>query len=227
MVNLEHVVVQGGGQRLDSPHVIGASLRDQAARRPHGQPSIGDLLRPEPLRLLGISLHVSQRIQPEVPRRPIAALPPARGRDAAHGLDERDHHEGRGDVLRMAVPELPERVGLALGRGGLASRRGSEELDLEEARYGEHGDAAVLELGLAEPVEVYADVVDVGQAEGVEANVSGHGAVEERRPVQEGEGSALLGIEGDGRASRWGRGEGGGRSGEEGEGKLHHGCDLG
>jgi len=60
-----------------------------------------------------------------------------------------------------------------------ASQPGAgEELDLQEARHGEHGHAGVLDLGLAEPVEVDPDVVDVGEAEGVEAHVPGHGSVE-------------------------------------------------
>ncbi|EJK71532.1 hypothetical protein THAOC_07017, partial [Thalassiosira oceanica] len=142
------------------------------------------------------------------------------------GLDEHDHDEAGGDVLRVRVPDLPEGVRLALGRGGLASRRGSEELDLDEAQAGEHGHAGVLELGLSEPVEVDSDIVDVGQAEGVESDVTGHGPVEEGRAVHERQGLGLLRdlavklrLLPDAVRSR---GKGGGRAGHG-----QYGCDLG
>mmetsp|Transcript_14795 Transcript_14795/g.32235 ORF Transcript_14795/g.32235 Transcript_14795/m.32235 type:complete len:259 (-) Transcript_14795:55-831(-) len=223
--HLEHVVVQGLGQGLDAAHVVGAALHDEAGGGPHGQPSVGDLLGLEPLGLGGVALHVPQGIQAEVARGAVAALPSAGGGDAGHGLDEGDHDEAGGDVLGVGVPELPERVCLALGRGGLAAGGGPEELHLEEARHGQHGHAPVLELGLAEPVEVDAHVVDVGQAQGVEAHVAGHAAVEERRPVHEWKGLALLGGQRDRRpGGRGGGGEGDGRSGQEGQGgELHHG----
>lgn len=67
---------------------------------------------------------------------------------------------------------------MAFGSGGFAAGGGAEEFDLEEPGDGHHGDAAVFYLGFAEPVEIDSYVVDVGEAEGVEAYVSGHGSVE-------------------------------------------------
>ena len=42
----------------------------------------------------------------------------------------------------------------------------------------QHGHAAVLDLGLAQPVQVDADIVDVGQPQRVETDVTGHGPVQ-------------------------------------------------
>ena len=176
---LEHVVVQRLGDGLDPAHVVRAPLHDQAGRGPHGEPPVGDLLRLQPRRLGGIPLHVPQGVQPEVSGGAVPPRPPGRGGDAGDHLPDPDEEEGGRDVLGVAVPYRPERVRLALdARRGLAAGRGAEELHLEEAGDREHRDAAVLDLGLAEPVEVDADVVDVRQAEGVEADVAGHGAVE-------------------------------------------------
>mmetsp|Transcript_8070 Transcript_8070/g.12776 ORF Transcript_8070/g.12776 Transcript_8070/m.12776 type:complete len:257 (-) Transcript_8070:39-809(-) len=225
VIHLEHVVIQGLSQGFNTSQMIRASLTNQTGRCPHGQPSIRNLLRLKPLGLLGISLQVSQRIQSEITGCPISALPSARRGNSRHGLDEGNHDKSGGDVLRVRVPNLPEGIGLTLQRGGFASGSGSEEFDLDEAGDGEHGHAGVFDFGFAEPVEVDSDIVDVGEAEGVESDVSGHGSVKERRPVQEWKGRALLGIQRNrSPGSRGSRSEGGSRSGKESEGSdFHHG----
>lgn len=43
-----------------------------------------------------------------------------------------------------------------------------------------HNARTVLELGFAEPVQVDADVLDLGETQGVEAHVASHGAVQLR-----------------------------------------------
>mmetsp|Transcript_37146 Transcript_37146/g.77780 ORF Transcript_37146/g.77780 Transcript_37146/m.77780 type:complete len:237 (-) Transcript_37146:93-803(-) len=214
VIHLEHVVVQRLSQGLDTSQMIRASLTNQTSRSPHGQPSIRNLLRLKPRGLLGIALQVSQRIQSKITGRPIPALPSARRGNSRHGLDEGNHDKSGGDVLRVRVPNLPESIGLTLQRGGFASGGGSEEFDLNEAGDGEHGNAGVFDFGFAEPVEVDSDIIDVGKAEGVESDISSHGSVKERRPVQERKGCALLGIQRNGSpGGRGGRGEGGSRSG--------------
>jgi len=95
---------------------------------------------------------------------------------------------------------------------------------LEEASDGKHGNTAVLDFGLAEPVEVDSDIVNVGKAEGVEANVSGHGSIEKRRSVHEWQSLTLLGIESNGLpGSGSHRSEGGGRANEGSEDSSVHG----
>mmetsp|Transcript_8933 Transcript_8933/g.33693 ORF Transcript_8933/g.33693 Transcript_8933/m.33693 type:complete len:219 (+) Transcript_8933:172-828(+) len=99
------------------------------------------------------------------------------------GLDGADHEEnlkeagGRGGL---------ERLDAVLGREGVAQ---AVHFLCEDAGGGEHANAAVLKLRLAQLREVVA----VGEAEGVEADVSRELSVEVRRLVGEGDGRALLG----------------------------------
>ena len=120
----------------------------------------------------------------------------------------------------------------------------------QPAEPGHHGDAAVLELGLAHPVEggdvglllplrgldeAREVLGDGGEVEGVEANVADHGAVKVGRAGEEGDGLGSLrlvdhgvpeavghGAEGRGGLVGALGGEGGGRGGAEGSnGELH------
>mmetsp|Transcript_4147 Transcript_4147/g.7961 ORF Transcript_4147/g.7961 Transcript_4147/m.7961 type:complete len:206 (+) Transcript_4147:329-946(+) len=130
--------------------------------------------------------------------------------------DLRNHEEGghlHQDVHAVFGVEerLPrgEAIGDVLGSGEADSGGGGEV-----SGDGEHGNAGVFDFGFAEPVEVDSDIIDVGKAEGVESDISSHGSVKERRPVQERKGCALLGIQRNGSpGGRGGRGEGGSRSG--------------
>ena len=68
------------------------------------------------------------------------------------------------------------------GELGVEAREGEvHELLGPEAEAAKHADAAVLELSLTEPLQIEV----VGEAEGIEANVTGHGAVEGRGAGQE------------------------------------------
>jgi hypothetical protein len=100
--------------------------------------------------------------------------------------DDLDGAEGEEDLPETASGDREE----GLGGDGVVEA-GEGELDLlldKEAEGTEHADAAVLELGLAEPLEVKV----VGEAEGVEANVAGHGAVKGRGAGEERHGVGLV-----------------------------------
>ena len=117
-----------------------------------------------------------------------------RRRDARRHLDHADEDERREDDVRVAVPEVPEDVHLraAVGRRELEAGRGAEKLLEDDARGREHRDARVLHLGLAQPVQVDAHVVDLREAERVEARVARHRAVKQRRLLQKRHRSAHL-----------------------------------
>ena len=175
---LEGIVRQGLHQVLNTALVGGASLHKKSGGGPHGKAAVGNLLGLEALELGGVALAEAEGVEAEVTGGAVAGLAAGGGGDAGDHLNDGDHDEAEGDVLGVGVPELPEGVHLALGGGGLAAGGGAEDLDLEDAGDGEHGDTGVLELGLAHPVEIDADLVDLRKAEGVEANITGHGSVE-------------------------------------------------
>ena len=175
---LEGIVRQGLHQVLNTALVGGASLHKKSGGGPHGKAAVGDLLGLEALELGGVALAEAEGVEAEVAGSAVAGLAAGGGGDAGDHLNDGDHDEAEGDVLGVGVPELPEGVHLALGGGGLAAGGGAEDLDLEDAGDGEHGNTGVLELGLAHPVEVDADLIDLRKAEGVEANITGHGSVE-------------------------------------------------
>jgi len=97
--------------------------------------------------------------------------------DAREELDEADGEGRAHDGVGVLVEGVPEDIDLRLALGDGPSRERSEGLDEENAGDSHHRQAAVLELGLAHPVEVDADVVDVRETQGVEAPVASHRAV--------------------------------------------------
>ena len=156
----------------------GASLHKKTSSGPHRKTAVGDLLRLETFELGGIALAEAKGIKAEVTGSALTGLTAGGGGDTANHLNDRDHDKAKGDVLGVGVPQLPEGIHLALGGGGLAAGRGAEDLDLEDTSDGEHGNTAVLDLGLTEPVEVDTDLINIGKTEGVETDVAGHRSIE-------------------------------------------------
>ena len=104
-------------------------------------------------------------------------------------------HVARGDLAAVGEnldtaegeEDLPE-AGSGDGEEGIEGELGVEAGEGEvgallhpEAEAAKHADAAVLELSLTEPLQIEV----VGEAEGIEANVTSHGAVEGRGAGQE------------------------------------------
>eukprot|EP00961_Rhodomonas_salina_P004375 59983-Rhodomonas_salina.1 len=86
--------------------------------------------------------------------------------------------------MRAHLPESAGRDGEEGLGGDLVVEAREGELDLllgDEAQAAEHADAAVLQLSLAQPLQVEV----VGEAERVEANVTSHGTVKRGRARQE------------------------------------------
>ena len=157
---------------------------DDAADGEHGKAAVlelGELVACEG----GGVLAEAKRVKAEV-----AGLA-ARGE---HGVAR--HLEVVGEVLDHAAEDedLPQAASgdLEEGLGGNGVGGGGEgelhELLDNAAEGGEHGNAAVLELSLAEPVKR----VLGGEAKGVEANVANHGAVEGSRAGEEGHRGRVL-----------------------------------
>mmetsp|Transcript_22068 Transcript_22068/g.61418 ORF Transcript_22068/g.61418 Transcript_22068/m.61418 type:complete len:275 (+) Transcript_22068:255-1079(+) len=224
---LEGVVLQGSHQVSDGAVSSCHSLHNFSSGSEHGETAIGDLLSLQSLELVCVSLSVPEWVESEVTWGALSCDASLRDGDSGEGLDEHDSDEAGGDVLWVGTPDLPECVHLVLGGGHFASWGWSEDLNLEDSGDGEHGNTSMLDLGLAEPVEIDADLVDVGETEWVEANISCHGSIKERWTVHEWHGLAALGVEADsgpGVGLGWGKGRG--RCGEEGGnegGVLHHG----
>jgi hypothetical protein len=132
------------------------------------------------------------------------------------GLDGADGDEDLGPAGGADVVEGLEGVG---GEGSKLGKLG--ELREDHAKGGKHADAAVLDLGLAEPLEV----IVVGEAKGVKARVAGEGAVELGGALKEGDGLGHRaglhgGAAGDGSASSsLGQGD---RARGEGRGRRNH-----
>jgi hypothetical protein len=153
---------------------------DLAHDRPHGEAAVLDLLQGQLLRDLEL-----ERVQAEVARRPLSRRAPHRRRHAGDELDGRDEDDARADRVRVLLPRVPEDVHLASPISLGPARERAEGLDPDDARGGQHGHPTVLELGLAQPVQINAEVVDLGQAQRVEAHVAGHAPIEILRLLEE------------------------------------------
>ena len=149
---------------------------DHAGEAEHGEAAVLDLLELHGGHVLLAHAH---RVELEVTGSALALEGVEEG-DSAENLEERDPEEdlAHGSGLDELVVES--------GHLGAASDLGERGVDgdvLEDgAGGGKHGNTAVLDLGLAEE----ADVTERGEAEGVEADVAGHGAVEGLGGLEEG-----------------------------------------
>jgi len=191
-------------------------LVDEAADGDHSKAGVLDLGKAVALEG-GLILGKAKGVESEITGLTLA-LEGLEKSNNAEDLDEGDPEDdlGAATLLHEVV------VGI---NGGHLGEEGESVLLLdEEAEDGKHGEAAVLELGLAE----HAEVEHVREAKGVEANVAGVLAVEVDGALEEGDsvrevtlhlelahsGSASLG--GSAAEARH-RGEGAGRSHSGGE----------
>jgi hypothetical protein len=176
-VHLEGVVSEGGHQVSKCAVVGGHALQDFTSGSKHSKTSVGNFLGLEALELVGISLLEAKRVQAEVTRSTHARLSSRSGSNSGDGLNERDCEEGGEDVLWVGIPDLPESIHLVLVCGHFTSGGRAENFDLEDTSNGKHGNTAMLELGLTEPVKVNTNLINVGETKGVETNISSHGTV--------------------------------------------------
>ena len=160
-----------------------ASVEDTRDSK-HGKAAVLELSKLVALKGLGV-LAKAKGVEPEGTG--LAAV-------REHGLAR--HLEVVGSVLNHAAEEedLPEATsghleeGLSSHRVGGGREGKADELLHDSAEGGKHGNAAVLELRLAQPVQR----VLSREAEGVEANIANHGAVEGSRAGKEGNRGRLL-----------------------------------
>mmetsp|Transcript_14610 Transcript_14610/g.24341 ORF Transcript_14610/g.24341 Transcript_14610/m.24341 type:complete len:227 (-) Transcript_14610:87-767(-) len=195
-------------------------LRDDSREGEHGQPAILDLLELHVVdRLLGLAL---EKADAEAVVAGSAAAALQHGGDAQPG-----GHLGKGDKNEGIAQAAVGNEGVVGGGGREALPLLGEgvdakaEVDGDPPGPGQHADAAVLDLGLAEVV--HGEVVR--DAKGVESDIAdvALGALRRR---EEGEGLGLLGgVEGNRGTAGRSRGKSGGRASEEGDSSngLHSG----
>ncbi len=145
-------------------------LVDKAAEANHGEAGVLELSELETADSRVVTTEV-EGVKAEVARG--AALSEhVAGRDLAAVREHLDAAEGEEDLPEAGGGDGEEGV-----EGELGVKAGKGKVDAllhPEAEAAEHADAAVLELSLAEPLKVEI----VGEAKGVEADITGHGAVE-------------------------------------------------
>ena len=183
---------------------------EHAAEADHGEAAVPDLGPLVVLPGVGV-LAEAEGVKAKVAGGRVGVVDPL----VREGLEGADGDEDLGPAGGADVVEGLEGVG---GEGGKLGKLG--ELGEDHAKGGEHADAAVLDLGLAKPLEV----IVVGEAKGVKSRVAGQGAVELGGALEEGDGlghGAGLhgGAAGDGSAgSSLGKGD---RARGEGRGRSH------
>ena len=239
-----------GGAKLGHDVSTGVNgLADEAECGDHGKAAVLDLLE----LLLGVFVGGVVEVE-GVPPAGVADADVAEDAVLALLLDADDalvlEPGGSGDDLvegRLGHGgDCLKRVELGVGVDAaelVGAREGPEEARPDETDDRELRDAAVRELGLAEPLQVAHEVALLvqgvvegreggrGEADGVEPDVAGEGAIEGVGARSEGQGLGPLDeldVEGGGRLAVLGGGESGGRAKEEGEsGDLHGGIVVG
>mmetsp|Transcript_3015 Transcript_3015/g.4152 ORF Transcript_3015/g.4152 Transcript_3015/m.4152 type:complete len:274 (-) Transcript_3015:77-898(-) len=181
--SLEGVIAERLHKVLNTSLMSGATLHQKSTSSPHSKTSIGNLLCLKTLDTLRTSLQVSKRIQTKVTGLTNTILTSRSGSNTRKGFNEHNHNQRKGNVLRVRVPKLPEGIHLALGSGSFTSRSRSKDFNLKDSSNGKHGHTCMLDFGFTEPVEVNAEVIDVGKAKGIESNVTGHASIEKSRTV--------------------------------------------
>ena len=149
---------------------------DHTADGNHGETAVLELLDLHRLLLLGVGGVEAEGVEGVVAGAAVVALGHAGVGGEGHGLDEGDPEEDLLHGVREGVVGVDD-LGDGLEAELLAGD--ADELRDDEADGGEHGGAAVLELGLAEPGKPLGGAL--GEAAGVEINGSPRSAGEGHR----------------------------------------------
>ena len=185
----------------------------------HGQTAVLELLELHLLLLLGVAGVEAEGVEGVVTGAAVVALGHTGVGGEGHGLDEGDPEEDLLHGVREGIVGVDD-LGDGLEAELLAGD--ADELRDDEADGGEHGGAAVLELGLAEPGEPLGGAL--GEAAGVEVD-GGPGAAGEGHRLRSLTSNhsirELLESRGGGALLSWGKC---GTAGDErGKDKLHFG----
>ena len=152
-------------------------LVDHAAEADHGQTSVLELRELVPAQGRVVTAQV-QGVEVDVARRAAISEHVARG-DLATVGEDLDATQGEKNLPEAGGGDGEESIERQLG---VEAGQGQVDTLLHpEPEAAEHADAAVLQLSLAEPL----DVEIVGEPEGVETNVTRHGAVQRGRAREE------------------------------------------
>mmetsp|Transcript_1575 Transcript_1575/g.3321 ORF Transcript_1575/g.3321 Transcript_1575/m.3321 type:complete len:215 (-) Transcript_1575:84-728(-) len=201
----------------------GTTLHQKSCSCPHGKTSILNFLNFQTFKCSRISLAISERVKAEITWFAFSRFSSSRSSDSTNSFSNHNHYDTKGNILRMRVPNLPERIHLAFRSGNFAPRSGSKNLNLQNPGNSNHRNSSVLNFGLAKPIKINANVVDIGQTKRVKTNIACHGSVKQRRAVHKGKSSRFLRIESyrtRRSGGRWSKGRG--IAGHEcKKGKLH------
>ncbi len=163
--------MDGSSQISQSTILCCASLNNFSHGGEHGQTSVGSLLG---FKLGPTSWVLGPRewVESKVTRSTLSRFPSKSGGNTREGLNEHNKNESGRNVLWVGIPELPESINLVLGCRHFISWSRSEDFHLEETDNCQHGQAAMLDLGLTKPVKINAQFVNVGKTKWVKANIA-------------------------------------------------------
>mmetsp|Transcript_30666 Transcript_30666/g.64173 ORF Transcript_30666/g.64173 Transcript_30666/m.64173 type:complete len:245 (-) Transcript_30666:130-864(-) len=172
------------GELLKNRGLGDDSLVDEAANGDHGKAGVlelGELISPEG-RLVSREV---ERVEAEVTRGTAIGEHGARG-DLAGVAENLNGAEGEEDLPQATGRDSEESLGSKLV---VEARKRQVGLLLnDEAESAEHGNTAMLQLSLTEPLQVEI----VGEAERVKANVAGKGSIQPGRAGKERHGDRLI-----------------------------------
>mmetsp|Transcript_42245 Transcript_42245/g.69861 ORF Transcript_42245/g.69861 Transcript_42245/m.69861 type:complete len:261 (-) Transcript_42245:42-824(-) len=156
----------------------GYTLKDHTSGGHHGKATVLDLLECVVGGLLGGGGHL-QRVETVVPGGTVARLAALGDGQAGDHLHNEEAEEATANVEGVVLPHLPEHIHLGLASSiGETREDGAVDGSEEDAGASEHGNTAVLELGLTHPVKIKTNILDLRQLQGVEAVVAGHGTIQ-------------------------------------------------
>mmetsp|Transcript_7566 Transcript_7566/g.25880 ORF Transcript_7566/g.25880 Transcript_7566/m.25880 type:complete len:288 (-) Transcript_7566:35-898(-) len=236
LVHLGLVEEEEEAEGLEDGLVVDELLRDEAGRREHREAAVLELLRRHLVELGGVRGLEAQGVEADVAG-VVVLVELADGRAVLGerpALERAVHLEaadGEGADLEEGGVLLADLGEVVDGRALDVREERVERLGDEEAEHREHGDAAVLRLGLAVAADVVVAGVD-GEARGVPLAHGRQAAGQTEREIAVELVAALLDL-GDlvdgvrlehGLDGRVRRHEGRGRGAGEGDDELLHGC---
>mmetsp|Transcript_30663 Transcript_30663/g.64162 ORF Transcript_30663/g.64162 Transcript_30663/m.64162 type:complete len:244 (-) Transcript_30663:144-875(-) len=170
------------GELLKNRGLGDDSLVDEAANGDHGKAGVLDLSKAVPVEG-GLILGEVERVEREVTRGALAL----EGLEEGNYTEQLNERDPENDLLATA---LGDEVIVGVDGGELGEEREGVNLLDNESEDSEHSEAAVLELSLTQNAEIE----NIGEAQGIEANVAGQGTIQVGRALEEGNGRGEIAL---------------------------------